>query len=117
MIVESVVALIMAATMLLSSADPPADPGVAGRASWYDWRPREAAAGPALRKMLGPNWRGKTVVVCQYVGRTCTRVKLTDWCQCYRGTARERIIDLDRRTFALLALPSRGLVRVTVRLP
>ena len=82
-----------------------------GRASWYDWRPREAAAGPALRAAL-VDWRGRVVTVC--TATTCATVTLTDWCECYRGTPTERIIDLDRRTFALLLPPRRGLVRVTV---
>jgi rare lipoprotein A (peptidoglycan hydrolase) len=93
-------------------------PHVTGVASWYNYRPREAAAGPALRAMLGSSWRGRLVYVTR---RTCTngvcvsrtaKVRLTDWCACY-GT---RVIDLDRATFALLAPPSRGLVYVSVRL-
>lgn len=87
-------------------------PHVTGVASWYDWKTREAAAGPALRAMLGPHWRGRVVMVCAADRRVCVKVRLTDWCQCY-GT---RVIDLDRETFRLLALPARGLVRVSVRL-
>jgi hypothetical protein len=92
-------------------------PRVTGVASWYDYRPREAAAGPALRAMLGSSWRGRLVYVTR---RTCTsgvcvsrttRVRLTDSCWCPNG----RVIDLDRATFALLAPPSRGLVYVSVR--
>lgn len=98
-------------------------PPITGRASWYNWRPNEAAAGPALRALLGPDWRGKTVLVSRRVcietacATTTTKVRLTDWCQCYRGEARERLIDLDRRTFALLASPDRGLVKITIRVP
>jgi hypothetical protein len=92
-------------------------PHITGVASWYDWKPREAAAGPALRAMLGPDWRGQTVYVSR---RICTeagcltrtvRVRLTDTCACYGS----RVIDLDRETFRLLASPSLGLVRVSVR--
>lgn len=105
--------VVMLATMLAASIRPP----IVGVASWYDGTPREAAAGPALRAMLGPNWRGRLVYVSR---RTCTeagcqtrtaRVRVTDWCACY-GT---RVIDLDRATFALFASPSRGLIRVSVR--
>lgn len=84
-----------------------------GIASWYRWRPGEAAAGPALREALGPAWRGATVRVCS--DGTCVAVRLTDWCYCYRGTEDERLIDLDRGAFAVLEHPSRGLVRVGVR--
>jgi hypothetical protein len=100
---------------------PASRPGarIMGRASWYDWRTGEAAAGPALRRSLGPSWRGQTVVVCRTLETfaACAKVKLTDWCQCYEGTPRERIIDLDRATFALFAQPSRGIVNVEVRQP
>lgn len=85
---------------------------VTGTASWYHHIAGQAAAGPALRRMLGPTWRGRVVRVCGN-GR-CVKVKLTDWCQCYKDTARERIVDLDVRSFAVLFPPSRGVGRVTV---
>ena len=85
---------------------------IPGVASWYDYRPRQAAAGPALREALGPSWRGQVVTVC---AATCTKVRLTDWCQCYKGQRRERIIDLDRRSFVVLGvLPSRGIAKVKI---
>jgi hypothetical protein len=46
-----------------------------------------AAAGPRLRDALG-NWRGKVVSV------DGIRVKLVDWCQCYKGQSNEKLIDL-----------------------
>jgi len=49
-----------------------------------------------------------TVTVC---ASRCVRVILSDWCQCYGA----RVIDLDARSFALLAPLSRGVVKVTVR--
>lgn len=79
-----------------------------GTASWYRWRPGEAAAGPALRAALGPRWRGQQVRVC--AGVRCATVRLTDYCGCY-GT---RLVDLDAATFAQLAPLSRGLIRVEV---
>lgn len=80
-----------------------------GTASWYYAPITEAAAGPALR--VG-SWRGRVVSVC--TDDRCIRVRLTDWCQCYKGTRRERIIDLPKSAFARLAHPSRGLVGVKV---
>lgn len=97
--------------LVVPTAEPaiPASPGdasVSGIASWYRYRPGEAAAGPALR---GGNWRGSVVTVC---GRACADVVLTDWCQCY-GT---RIIDLDARAFEeVCGALSKGLCRVTIR--
>lgn len=83
-----------------------------GVATWYDWRPGQAAAGPGLRRMLGPNWRGQGVRVC--AGSRCVRVILTDWCACATRSGRPTLIDLDRRSFARLASPSRGVIEVTV---
>ena len=81
-----------------------------GIASWYGTGPDGlyAAAGPALR--VG-DWRGSTVTVC---AERCIRVRLTDYCECYAGTDRERIVDLSDDAFRALAPLSRGLVRVTV---
>ena len=74
-----------------------------GAATWYRWRPGEAAAGPALRAALGPSWRGRVVLV------EGIPVRLTDWCAC-----RGRAIDLDYRTFSRLAPLSRGVVEVEI---
>ena len=82
---------------------------IRGSATWFAAPSGTAAAGPALRAMLGKGWRGQTVQVC--AGGRCVRARLTDWCACGHG----RVIDLDRRLFAELAAPSRGVLRVTVR--
>ena len=47
-----------------------------------------AAAGPKLRAAIGPAWRGAIVSV------NGIRVKLIDWCQCYRGEPQEKLLDL-----------------------
>lgn len=52
-----------------------------------------AAAGPALRVALGPNWRGRVVYV------DGIRVTLIDWCLC--TGAPDRLIDLYWDVFAL----------------
>ena len=75
-----------------------------GWATWYATGPDClcAAAGPALR--VG-NWRGRWVTVNGWL-----RVRLVDACQCYRGTARERLIDLSDEAFQKLAPLSRGVI-------
>jgi len=50
------------------------------------------AAGPRLRAALGAHWRGKTVTVRS--GSVTLRIKLIDWCQCYKGRSYEKLIDL-----------------------
>jgi hypothetical protein len=82
---------------------------VAGKATWYAYVPGHAAAGPALRRALGKGWRGTKVTACS-AGR-CVRVTLSDWCACGHG----RVIDLDVRSFARLADPSRGVITVEVK--
>ena len=49
-----------------------------------------AAAGPKLRAALGggEKWRNRVVSV------DGIRVKLVDWCQCYKGESHEKVIDL-----------------------
>ena len=81
---------------------------ISGLSTWYSWHPNEAAAGPALRRSLGPGWRGATVRVCSL--HRCVTVRLSDWCLCPGG----RIVDLDRRSFVQLAPLSRGVIPVTV---
>lgn len=88
---------------------PPPGPSLRGVATWYRWRPGEAAAGPGLRAFLGKDWRGSVVTVRR--GSRAVRVRLTDWCACPGG----RIVDLDVRSFSRLGAPSRGILRVEVR--
>lgn len=81
---------------------------VVGVASWYATGPANvAAAGPALRRSLGPHWRG-TLVLVEANGRQVV-VRLGDWCAC-----RTRIIDLPASAFARLAPLSVGVIRVSV---
>ena len=47
-----------------------------------------AAAGPKLRAAIGASWRGSIVWV------DGIRVKLIDWCQCYKGEPHEKLLDL-----------------------
>lgn len=102
-------ALALAAVLALH---PAMTPGIEGRASWFHVEGNVAAAGPALREWLGPDWRGQHVRVS--AGGRSVVVAIVDWCQCYRGERRERVIDLSDGAFARLAPPSVGLVRVTV---
>lgn len=82
---------------------------ISGQATWYAWRPGQAAAGPRLREALGPGWRGRTVRVCS--ASRCITVALTDWCACDPPS---RLVDLDARSFAVIAPLSDGVIRVTV---
>lgn len=85
----------------------PGSRNLRGTATWYRWHRGEAAAGPALRRALGSHWRGRSVRVCSV---DCITVRLTDWCLCRD----DRLVDLDRRSFAKLAAPSVGVLAVRV---
>jgi hypothetical protein len=93
---------------------------VTGTASWYCLPGRSRcttgypsftatiAAGPALRRMLGSDWRGSRVRIC--AGARCVTATVRDWCAC-----RGRVADLYASVFRRLAPLSRGIVRVTIR--
>ena len=98
-----------AVTETRQTAIRPSGTALHGLSTWYRYVDGQAAAGPALRAFLGANWRG-TVVTVTANGHSVT-ARLTDFCQCPGG----RVIDLDRRSFAALAAPSVGVIRVTVR--
>lgn len=78
---------------------------IGGTATWYDYHEGQAAAGPALRSFLGPDWRGSLVRVC---AGECITVRLTDWMRA------DRLIDLDDADFGKLAPLSRGVLSVEV---
>lgn len=119
-LVSAVCAVALALASLGATSDTPTDPQQAssailrGQATWYDGPTGSAAAGPALRRWIGPGWRGASVDVCRSgtTWITCVRVRLTDWCAC----SGDRIIDLDDRAFAQLADLSKGVIRVRVAL-
>ena len=95
-------------TALLSLVLALGSVAIGGNATWYKYHEGQAAAGPALRDALGPDWRGQTVTVC---ADRCVVVRLTDWCWCPKG---RRVIDLDDDDFAKLAPLSRGVIAVTI---
>lgn len=91
----------------------PHGPRLTGVATYYDYHRGQAAAGPLLRRFLGPNWRGDKVTVCS--GARCLVVRLTDWCAC-KVTGQRRLIDLDRRDWSYLGRGhlGMGLLKVSV---
>ena len=68
-----------------------------------------AAAGPEIRRLLGPGWRGRYVTVT--TGRASVTVRLIDTCQCYGS----RLVDLYSSVWGGLGVPlSAGLVDIEV---
>lgn len=92
---------------------PPTSNAISGAASWYcragvsictagypdgSGFDAYAAAGPRLRAALG-DWRGRIVYV------DGVRVKLVDWCQCYKGEPNEKLLDLYYDVFSRTGSP------------
>ena len=90
---------------------------VFGLATWYE-DPRHprglyAAAGPTLRRMLGPSWRGAVVIV-EGPGRASVTVPLTDACWCIPRHNEPTLLDLSADAFERLAPLGWGVVSVSV---
>ena len=80
---------------------------VVGTASWFRSPAGVSAAGPALRRAIGPNWRGSRVRVTGPAGSAVTT--LGDW------MAADRLIDLDDGVFPAVCGPlSRGICEAKV---
>lgn len=63
------------------------DPPISGCMKIHPTGGYYAAAGPSLRKALGPNWRGTVLTVCgsskHHIAINCVfGVVLADWCAC-----------------------------------
>ena len=76
-----------------------------------------AAAGPALRRAIGPNWRGSHVLVARYGTTKGVEVVLNDWCACGDRHGYSTLLDLSDEAFRALAPLSRGVIRVAVDIP
>ena len=101
------------ALFLLSEAAQSAEPTVTGTASWYG--PGDGVATQWCTWMLRhTHGCGFAVITSLETGIT-VEVPVVDWCQCFRGTPQERIIDLQWGVVAALGLPrSQGLYPVRV---
>jgi len=80
---------------------------IRGSASWFRSPRGVSAAGPALRRALGPGWRGTRVRVTGPAGSATTT--LGDWMRA------NRLIDLDDDVFPAVCGPlSRGICKAKV---
>lgn len=70
-------------------------------AAGFGWRGAYAAAGPELRRALGPHWRGRIVWV------NGVRVQLIDWCAC----GGNHVIDVYHLTWRKIPHPDEVTIR------
>lgn len=95
----------------------PAAPTIAGAASNYPttagW---DGQAVVALPGVMGGRYTGDIQGYATICADRCARVAVVDWCQCYWGTADERVVDLSYAAWPLVTdRPlSAGLVQVRV---
>jgi hypothetical protein len=96
---------------------PPAPPVVTGTASNY---PGTAgfggAAVVALPGPLGGRYTGGVVGHVTICADRCVRLSVVDWCDCYWGSADQRVVDLSHAAWAAVSDQplSRGLITVRV---
>lgn len=107
---------------------------ITGTASWFDaergsqtsWYTRKgiqwyAAAGPALRELIGdsnPYLEDYLVLITNTKTGRSAVAHVVDWCSCSKGNAREKIVDLSPSLWvALSGQPlSVGIQTVTIQL-
>ena len=104
----------------VSPPPPPVGSTVSGLATWYcctqGWRGEPVVALPgALGGQYDPPPAARSVTVC---ADRCATLPVVDYCDCYWGTANQKVADLSPEAWALVSDVSTdaGVIEVTVHL-
>lgn len=116
---KMIVSFLMVIALMLSSVGPVGAEGpLVGKATWYQCTKGWCDGTPtvALAGFLGGRYTGHVngwVEVCE---DHCVVLPVVDYCQCYAGTADQRIVDLNKAAWKLVTDKpySRGKITVTM---
>ena len=95
----------------VAASDP-----IAGKATWYECTKGWCDGTPtvALAGFLGGRYTGHINGYVEVCGNRCVTLPSVDYCQCYEGTADQRIVDLNKAAWPLVTDSPYSTGKITV---
>lgn len=118
---KKLVSILLSMVFLLTNPNPIlAEGAIVGKATWYQCTAGWCDGTPtlALAGFLGGRYTGHVNGYVEVCGDRCVVLPSVDYCQCYEGTADQRIVDLNRAAWPLVTDSpySTGKITVTITL-